>query len=146
MFTFGKVASPEPATIIKNELRRRYFSIIYSTFQKHLCPGTWIKLLLQILGVAGFWNCLCYFFTLITLKECVITRFKNHIRPWNMKISLNIQFHWQLETTNSHFWLVNILLRKFDTSSKKEMKMIKTQVTTFYELAPLTLDVICSKL
>ena len=24
--------------------------------------------------------------------------------------------------------------------------MIKTQVTTFYELAPLTLDVICSKL
>ena len=40
----------------------------------------------------------------------------------------NIQFHWQLETINSRFWLVNILLRKFDTSSKKEMKMIKTQI------------------
>ena len=45
-------------------------------------------------------------------------------------------------------------LRKFDTLSKKEMKMIKTQIfwwkATKYaknvELAPLTRDVICSKL
>ena len=36
-----------------------------------------------------------------------------------------LQFYWQLEATNSCFWLVNILLRKFYTSSKKEMKMIK---------------------
>ena len=41
----------------------------------------------------------------------------------------NIQFHWQLETTNSYFWLVNILLRKFETLSKKEIKMIKTQIS-----------------
>ena len=38
----------------------------------------------------------------------------------------HMQFHWQLETTNLRFWLVNILLRKFDTLSKKEIKMIKT--------------------
>ena len=31
----------------------------------------------------------------------------------------NIQFHWHLDTTNSRFWLVNILLWKFDTLSKK---------------------------
>ena len=37
-----------------------------------------------------------------------------------------IQFHWQLETINSRFWLLNILLRKFDISTKKEMKMTKT--------------------
>ena len=39
-----------------------------------------------------------------------------------------IQFRWQLETTNSRFWLVNILLLKFHTLSEKEMKMIKTQI------------------
>ena len=39
---------------------------------------------------------------------------------------LYIQLHWQFPITYSGFWLVNILLRKFDTSSKKEMKMIKT--------------------
>ena len=33
---------------------------------------------------------------------------------------LYIQFRWQLETTNSRFWLVNILLRKFDNLSKKK--------------------------
>ena len=27
-----------------------------------------------------------------------------------------------------YFWLLNILLRKFDTSLKKQMKMIKTQI------------------
>ena len=37
-----------------------------------------------------------------------------------------IQFHWKFWATNSCFWLVNTLLRKFDTSSKKDMKMIKT--------------------
>ena len=30
--------------------------------------------------------------------------------------------------TNSCFLLVSIMLRKFDTSSKKELKMIKTQI------------------
>ena len=30
--------------------------------------------------------------------------------------------------TNFGFWLVNILLYNFDASSKKEMKMIKTQI------------------
>ena len=29
---------------------------------------------------------------------------------------LGVQGHWQLETTNSRFWLVNILLRKFGTA------------------------------
>ena len=39
-----------------------------------------------------------------------------------------IQFHWQFWTTSSCFWLVNILLRKFDTSSKNDMKLNKTQI------------------
>ena len=43
-------------------------------------------------------------------------------------LSFCIQFHWHLETTNSRFWLVNMLFLKFDTSSKKEIKMIKTQI------------------
>ena len=34
-----------------------------------------------------------------------------HREIWN-----NIHLHWHLETTNSHFWLVNILLQRFDTS------------------------------
>ena len=37
-----------------------------------------------------------------------------------------VLFQWQLESTNSCFWLVKIVLRKFDTSWKKETKMIKT--------------------
>ena len=73
-----------------------------------------------------------------------------------------LQFHWQLETANSHFWLVNILLRKFDTSSKKRIqndkntnfmikkkklpkKYIKALSNIFYELTSLTRDVICFK-
>ena len=44
-----------------------------------------------------------------------------------MLVCCNMQFRSQLETTNSRFWLVNILLRKFETLSKKEIKIIKTQ-------------------
>ena len=53
--------------------------------------------------------------------------------PWpNIKLSQTliyycILFHWQFLITYSGFWLINILLGKFDTSSKKEMKMIKSQ-------------------
>ena len=43
-------------------------------------------------------------------------------------LMLCIQFHWQFLIISSDFWLVNILLRKFDTSSEKEMKMIITQI------------------
>ena len=39
-----------------------------------------------------------------------------------------IQSRWQLETPNWCFWLVNILLRKTDTSLKKEMKTIITLI------------------
>ena len=38
------------------------------------------------------------------------------------------QFHWPFLTTHSGFWLINILLRKFDNSSGKEMKMIKKKI------------------
>ena len=41
--------------------------------------------------------------------------------------SHSMQFHGQSLITYSGFWLVSILLQKFDTSSNKEMKMIKTQ-------------------
>ena len=37
-----------------------------------------------------------------------------------------IQFHWQFIITNSSYWLVSALLRKFDPLLRKEMKMIKT--------------------
>ena len=51
-----------------------------------------------------------------------------HKRSSPSQIVYNINFHWQFLITYSGFWLVNILLRKFDALSKKEMKMIKTQV------------------
>ena len=80
-------------------------------------------------------------------------------------LTRTIQFHWQFLITNSGFWLINILLRKFNTSSKKEMKMIKAQLfwwkrmkrcqkslckhrVTFFTLnsPPLIHDVTCPKL
>lgn len=39
-----------------------------------------------------------------------------------------MKFLWQFLITNAGFWLVNILLWKFRTSSKKKMKMIKTWI------------------
>ena len=36
------------------------------------------------------------------------------------------KFHWQFLITYSGFWLVNILLWKFETLSKKEIKIKKT--------------------
>ena len=42
-----------------------------------------------------------------------------------VELHLAIQFHRQFLITYSDFWMVNILLRKFGTSAKKEMKMIK---------------------
>ena len=45
--------------------------------------------------------------------------FTTNIATANMWI---IQFHWQFLFTNSRFWLVNILLCKFDNLSKKEIK------------------------
>ena len=38
----------------------------------------------------------------------------------NCKTLIDQQFQWQFLITNSGFWLVNILLGKFDTSKKKE--------------------------
>ena len=41
-------------------------------------------------------------------------------KEWTtFEVNNNIQFHWQFFITYSGFWLVNILLPKFDTSSKK---------------------------
>ena len=39
-----------------------------------------------------------------------------------------MQFDWQFWITSSCFLSINILLQKIDTLSKKEMKMIKTQI------------------
>ena len=39
---------------------------------------------------------------------------------------LFMQFHWQFLIPNSGFWLVNILLRKLDTSSEKRTENKKT--------------------
>ena len=48
--------------------------------------------------------------------------------PMLMAALLHIQFHWQFLIPYSGFWLVNILLQKFDTISKKEMKMKKSKI------------------
>ena len=61
----------------------------------------------------------------------IILLYPNHVQ--NLTIAgvitvLFIQFHWQLETVNSCFWFANLLFWKFDTSPKKEIKMIKTQI------------------
>ena len=45
-----------------------------------------------------------------------------------LKLIDYIQFHLQFLITYPGFWQVNIFLWKFDTSSKKEMKKIKTQI------------------
>ena len=52
------------------------------------------------------------------------------------------QFHWQLLITNSCFWLVNILLRKFETSSKKELMKSKTTTTTTTTNAEFSADLV----
>ena len=39
----------------------------------------------------------------------------------------HVEFHWQFLITYYGFWLVNILLRKFSTSSRKEMRIIKNK-------------------
>ena len=40
----------------------------------------------------------------------------------------SMQFHWQFLIAKSGFWLVNILLQKFDSLPEREMKMMKKQV------------------
>ena len=39
-----------------------------------------------------------------------------------------LRFHWQFWTTKFYFWLLNIMSWKFDTSSKKEMRIVRTQI------------------
>ena len=107
--------------------------------------------------VAYSWELSDWFSIILQIWE-TFTWFSCKFWLWkNKTLDEHIQFHWKFETTNSRFWLVMIQLRKFDTSSKKEIKMIKTQIlwgktTTkakkyikalsniFYELAPLTRD------
>ena len=76
---------------------------------------------LHLKSFRGFWICaglwICWILNIPVFSVC---------RFWISRVI--IQFRWQLETTNSRFWLVNILLQKFDTLSEKEMKMIKTQM------------------
>ena len=75
------------------------------------------------------WNCILY--RLIqafsqaklfsTQPRCCLTF------SWiELQMLLSIQFDWKLLIIYFGFRLINILLRKFDTSSEKEMKMIKT--------------------
>ena len=57
------------------------------------------------------------------LRKFNFSRSKLYQFRW---LDINIQLHWHFGITNSYFWLFNILLRKFDTSSKKEMIKTKT--------------------
>ena len=43
-----------------------------------------------------------------------------------LKIDRNIQFRWQLETTNLRLWLINTLIAEIWYFIKKEMKMIRS--------------------
>ena len=81
---------------------------------------------------------------------------------FSLLIMVHIQFHWQFLIMFSGFWLVNNLLCKFDTSSKKNMaktqlvwwktttkfqKSICKHSAAFFTLRKLlTRDVTCSKL
>ena len=63
-------------------------------------------------------------FTGISLAvACLAVRFKV-----SFLTSFYIQFHWRLESSNSIFQLVNILLLKFHTLSRKKIKLIKTRI------------------
>ena len=71
----------------------------------------------------------------LTQKITRYNLFCKNVLPYTShmcKVFIDVQFHRQFLITNSCFWLVDILLRKFDNSSKKkekkkkEMKMIKT--------------------
>ena len=53
------------------------------------------------------------FVTKLRVNELSISFYQN--------FCINIQFHWQI-------WTTSILLTKSDTSSKKEMRMMKTQI------------------
>ena len=64
------------------------------------------------------------------VKNCLPNVFQ--YSQWNSKDKINLkacnlQLHWQFLISSSCFWLVENLLRKFDTLSKKEMKVIETQ-------------------
>ena len=62
--------------------------------------------------------------TIFGLWQCLIGVIKAFLV---YKFDPRIQFHWQfcIWTPNFCFWLADILLRKFDASSKNKMKMKK---------------------
>ena len=64
-----------------------------------------------------------------SMETLNIFAFANVIKYFvlSLRIFFNGKFHWQFLITNFFSDWLNILLRKFDTSSKKEMKKIKTQ-------------------
>ena len=66
----------------------------------------------------------------INSTQCFLPKslWEYRIKTLSSKYGISIHFQWQFIITIFGFWLVNILLLKFDTSSKKEMKMIKTHI------------------
>ena len=68
---------------------------------------------------------------------CVLLAWKNYVHSHcltrvqyvsNCTLSIATYNFWQFLVTNSRIWLVNILRRNFDTLSKKEKNMKKTQI------------------
>ena len=60
-------------------------------------------------------------------NPCIYTVYKWHSSDL---IKCYIQFHWHLDTINSRFWIVNMLLQKFDTLLRKRSENDKNK---FYD-------------
>ena len=83
------------------------------------------KPMLPFISMLSNFNSLCYRIMEsidITLRKIP----KCHLISWSGNFVKRHSFRRLI--TNFGFWLVNILLHNFDTSSKKETKMIKTQI------------------
>ena len=114
------VPQPKPIHIITNLFRE-----CLQDFNYGLSLKTWqnIEGEGKVRWILWLWNNLnsCEFFKLLLASDIfsLALLFATFFLQKNYKYY--IQFHWHLYATNSRFWLVTILLRKF---KKKEMKMI----------------------
>ena len=72
--------------------------------------------------------CLCWWIFQHKLSFVKVSYILCNHQSVDYILMLCIQFHWQFLIIIYGFRLVNILLQKFDTSSEKQMKMIKTPI------------------
>ena len=106
---------------IKKFLRFRLFAFI---FCKNILNFQCVTVRNKLKSVLFWKTSECVSSRIICYKEIKQTKILSKRKIF----ILVIQFRWQSETTNSSFWMVNILLRKSDTLSKKQVEITKTRV------------------